>query len=161
LKNKKRINSKRKGSRVELEFAKIFSNRFNLEFKRVPFSGAWGTSNKGQNIREDAMEILSGDILCPKGFKFSIECKAREGFNFWDMLNNDTQHLEIDDWIVQAENDAEISNKEPLIIIKINKRNPFVLFPKKLHETNMTYGKYSVMRFDYFLKIDDEFFWQK
>lgn len=158
---KKKINSKKKGNRIELEFSKILSERFNKIFKRVPMSGAFGTRNRNSNIREDAQEILSGDIICPKNFKFSIECKSRIDFNFWDMLNEDTKHLDINDWIWQAENDAMISKKQPLIIIKINNRKPFVLFPKKLYEGKVIYENYTIMRFDYFLQMKDEFFWEK
>ncbi len=132
------INSKSKGNRTEREFAKILSDRFNMEFKRTPMSGAWGTFNRDQEVREDAKEILSGDIICPPKFIFSIECKSRQEFNFWDLLNEDVQHLEIDDWIWQAEQDASASSKEPKI----------------------TYGKYVIMRFDYFLKKDTSFFFR-
>ncbi|HUS48912.1 MAG TPA: hypothetical protein VMZ91_02000 [Candidatus Paceibacterota bacterium] len=158
---KKRINSKKKGNRVELEFSKVLSDRFNKTFKRVPMSGAWGTTNRDTDIREDAKEVLSGDLICPSNFRFSVECKSRADFNFWDILNEDTKHLEIDDWIWQAEQDASISNKEPLILIKINNRKPFVLFPKKLHEGKILYVNYTIMRFDYFLQLEDEFFFEE
>ena len=62
--HKKRINSKQKGNRAELECSKIFNNRFpDYTFKRVPQSGAiFGQSNKNNtekideeidNIKED------------------------------------------------------------------------------------------------------------
>ena len=78
-------------------------------------------------------------------------------------MNEDVQHLEIDDWIWQAEQDASASSKEPLLLIKINRRKPFVLFPMKLlegEEPKITYGKYVIMRFDYFLKKDTSFFFR-
>jgi len=155
---KKGINSKAKGNRNENYFAKILTERFNKEFKRVPQSGAWGTRNRSFNVNEDAKDILSGDLICPKDFRFSIECKSRENFNFWDMLNEDTRHLEINDWVIQVENDAIVSGKEPLILIKINNRKPFVLFHKSLLEGKVTYRNYTVMRFDYFIQLDDKFF---
>jgi len=97
-----KINSKDKGNRVELELAKILTERFGQEFKRVPMSGAWGTRNREFQVREDAMQILSGDIMCPENFKFSVESKGRIDFNFWDMLNAETKNLDIDEWIFQA-----------------------------------------------------------
>jgi len=161
VEKKKRINSKQKGSRTELDLAKILSERFNREFKRVPMSGAWSTYNKNSNIREDAIEILAGDIMCPKDFKFSIESKARQDFNFWDLINEDTLHLEIDDWIYQAEQDAKLKHTEVLIYVKVDRKKAFVLFPRKLHEGKLIYGSYTIMRFDYFLQLEDEFFFKE
>jgi len=155
-----KINSKKKGNRVELEMAKILSKRFDKTFKRVPMSGAFGTINANTELREDAMEILSGDLICPVGFRFSVEVKSRLDFNFWDMLADETVN-EIDDWIDQAEGDAKLSNKEPLIIFKANNRKPFVLFPKRLKKGKLSYGDYTVLRLDYFLKIRDQFFWRE
>jgi len=155
---KKGINAKAKGNRVENELAKILSERFNRTFKRAPMSGAWGTSNRNSGIREDALEILSGDLMVPKDFVFSVESKSRQDFNFWDFLNEDIKELDIDSWLFQAENDAEAIGKKPLLYIKINNRKPFVLFPKEMHETTMSYKQYSIMRFDYFLQLEDDFF---
>jgi len=157
-----KINSKKKGNRVEREFAKALNNRFNLDnaFRRVPMSGAFTTNNIFTDVRQDAKEILSGDLIVPENFNFSIECKGRQDFNFWDMLNDDTLHLEIDDWIIQASNDASISGKEPLLLIKVNNRKPFALFPVKLKETNIRYKEFSVLRFDYLLKLEDKFFFK-
>jgi Holliday junction resolvase len=154
------VNSKKKGNRVEREMAKILSDRFGQTFKRVPASGAIGTQLHGIDIREDAQEILSGDLICPKKFTFSVEVKSRESFNFWDLIADDTIN-EIDDWIMQAEGDAIASKKEPLIIFKANNRKPFVLFPKRLKGGKLIYGDYTILRMDYFLKIEDEFFWEK
>jgi len=160
-----KINSKKKGNRVELELAKKLTERFGQEFKRVPMSGAWATNNRQSDIREDAKEVLAGDIMCPKNFKFSVESKGRIDFNFWDLINNDTEHLEIDDWIAQAEADAKLVGKEPLIYIKVNNRKPFVLFhsillPSSIEKV-LLYGDYRIMRFDYFLSLSQSFFFEE
>ena len=107
------------------------------------------------------MEVLSGDLICPKDFKFAVESKSRNDFNFWDMLNEETQHLEINDWIWQVEEDARVNERVPLLFIKINNRKPFVLFPRKLFEGKIIYGEYTVMRFDYFLQFEDNFFFKE
>lgn len=169
-----KIQSKAKGNRVELELAKILTERFGQDFTRVPMSGGWGTRNRDSGIREDAVNLLSGDIMCPEKFKFSVESKGRIDFNFWDMLNNDTKHLEIDDWIAQSENDAKAVGKEPLVYVKVNRRKPFVLFPYEMLGTLLfdkegtekigkilLYGKYIIMRFDYFLELPDNFFFEE
>ena len=157
---KKPVNGKKKGNRVENELAKILSERFNRKFTRVPMSGGWGTYNRNAGVREDALEVLSGDLMAPKDFKFAIESKSRQDFNFWDYLNEDTKELDVDSWIFQVECDAKATKKEPLLYIKINNRKPFVMFPKKLYESTMTYKEYSIMRFDYFLQLEDEFFFE-
>lgn len=159
-KRKKAVNGKKKGNRVELYFAKAFTERFKKDFKRAPMSGGWGTFNRQSDLTE-AKEVLSSDLVCPKNFLFSVEIKSRATFNFWDMLNEDTQNQEIKSWINQVELDAKSVNKKPLLIIKINNKKPFVLIESSLVESKMRYGKYSVLRFDYFLKLKDEFFFEK
>ena len=153
------VQSKKKGNRVELEVAKILTKRFGQQFKRVPASGAIGTRIANEDVRDDVKEILSGDLICPTGFRFSVEVKSRLDFNFWDLLADDTEN-EIDEWIGQAEGDAVISKKEPLIIFKANNRKPFVLFPKRLKKGKLSYGDFTILRLDYFLKIRDQFFWR-
>ncbi len=154
------INGKKKGNRTELEFAKLLSKRFGKTFKRVPMSGAFSTANKGTGTSEIAMDVLSGDIIPPEGFKFSIEVKSRKEFNFWDMLNDG--NCDIDSWLSQSKEEGMISHKEPLLIIKINNKKPFVFFRRTLHEGKLTYKEeWSVMRMDYFLNLPDSFFFKE
>lgn len=153
------INGKKKGNRNELFFAKELTKRFNKKFTRVPMSGGFSTYNKGSGAKQSAMEDLSGDIIPPEGFRFSIEVKSRKDFNFWDLLNDNNN--EIDEWIEQIEEEAKISNKEPLLIIKINNRKPFVLFPNKLLKGKLIYKDYIILRFDYFLLLEDSFFFKE
>lgn len=151
-----KINAKQKGNRNELFFAKALSERFDKKFTRVPMSGGFSTFHKGTGVKESAMQDLSGDIIAPEGFKFSIEVKSRKDFNFWDLLNNNNN--EIDEWLKQSEEESSISGKLPLLIVKINNKKPFVLFRKELLEGKLTYKEYTVLRFDYFLSLDDIFF---
>ena len=163
---------KKKGNRVELQFAKVLTERFNKPFKRVPASGAHGTRLAESDVRQDAKEILTGDLICPKGFRFSVEVKSRADFNFWDLINADTKN-EIDEWIEQAEGDAKIAGKDMLIIVKVNNRKPFVIYnphfkegydPRWSSESNeqLVYkNMYYIQRIDYFLKSDDELFWER
>lgn len=153
-----KINAKQKGNRNELFFSKLLSERFGKKFTRVPMSGGFSTFHKGTGVKESAMQDLSGDIIAPEGFKFSIEVKSRKEFNFWDLINNGNN--EIDDWLKQSEEESFISGKLPLLIIKINNRKPFVLFKKDLLEGKLTYKDYTVLRFDYFLLLEDSFFFK-
>lgn len=154
-----KINSKSKGNRNELFFAKALTERFNQKFTRVPMSGGFSTFHRGTGVKESAIQDLSGDIIAPEGFKFSIEIKSRADFNFWDLINENEN--DIDRWLEQAEQDSEVSNKLPLLIIKVNNRKPFVLFKRDLIEDcRLTYKDYAVVRFDYFLEFEDSFFFQ-
>jgi len=153
------MNSKKKGNRVELEFTKILSKRFNDTFKRVPASGAHGTNLAHTDLRQDAKEILTGDIICPQWFGFTIEIKSRGDFNFWDLLNRETEN-EIDQWIKQAKNESAVAKKDWFIIVKINNKKPFVILEYKYFiDYDLLYkGSFGIIRLDYFLELPDEFF---
>ena len=119
---KKRINSKAKGNKNELECTKILDERFGKGlFLRVPSSGAiTGKSNKVRiaNISDAAKDTLSGDIITPANFAFSIEHKAYKEASFWDLFNKSSNLFE---WFKQSTEDAEFVNKKPLLIIKYNR----------------------------------------
>ena len=116
------LNGKKKGNRGELELTKILDERFGKgKFKRVPQSGAFtGGSNraKTENISEEAKNVLSGDLITPKGFRFSIEHKSYGEISFWDLFNSSSKLLE---WMKQAEGDAIFAKKSPLLVVKINR----------------------------------------
>ena len=159
MNNKKRINSKKKGNSNELLVAKLLSKRFGKTFQRVPASGAHGTNLASTGLRQDALEILSGDIICPPDFNFSVEVKSRASFNFWDLLNKEDG--EIDEWIKQAEEEARISKKEFLLIIRVNNRKPFVIFKdttSAVYPCLIYKEVYIIMRMDYLLEYPDAFF---
>lgn len=157
------MNSKRKGNVGELYFAKMFTETFGKVFRCVPASGAHGTILAGTDIRQDAKEILSGDLICPPDFKFSVEIKTRANFNFWWLLKCE-EDSDFDNWIVQAKQEAEISKKDFLLIIKVNNRQPFAVFENPHCDLtnntrfNIRYKNYYVARLDYFLKLPPEVF---
>jgi hypothetical protein len=118
---KKKVNGKKKGSRYELEVAKDLSARYKETFRRVPQSGAIvGGLNRiyNEGLREDAAEILAGDIICPKWFPFSVECKNYANSpKIHNLLSIGDKDL--DKWIKQAKGDAEFAKKEWLIFFKV------------------------------------------
>ena len=153
------MQSKKKGNRNELLVAKLLSKRFGKTFQRVPMSGGWATTNNLQETRQDAIQFFTGDIICPPDFNFSIEVKSRVSFNFWDLLNKEDG--EVDSWIKQAEEEARISKKEFLLIIRINNRKPFVIFKDTTSNiySGLIYKEvYIIMRMDYLLQYPDAFF---
>lgn len=128
------INSKNKGNTYERQIASEFSEKFNDIFKRVPQSGAIvGGQNRSKNLqlREDAQEILAGDIICPKWFPFSVECKnygEKQAPNMYTLLENDSAKLE--EWLSQAKGDAEFAHKEWLILVKITRKAEYAVLDK-------------------------------
>src|SRR5687768_2233678 len=71
---KEKLNSKDKGKRGERDLCKVLSNRFTDRkgFFRVVGSGAHGHC---VTMTEQAKEVLTGDVVCPEGFRFAVECK--------------------------------------------------------------------------------------
>ena len=77
--------SKDKGNAWELEVAKFLEENFEGKFSRVPRSGAMFGGENAENAegeRSDVVEILSGDIITPKEFPFTIEAKHYDDFKF-------------------------------------------------------------------------------
>lgn len=125
------INGKKKGNSYEREIANEFSERFNDTFRRVPQSGALvGGMNRDRNLtlRQDAQEILAGDIISPAWFPFSIECKnygEKTGPNIYCILEKSDKKM--DEWVAQGRGDAEFSKKEFLLVIKITRRAEYMM----------------------------------
>jgi hypothetical protein len=126
---KKRVNSKAKGNRWELELSKILSDAFGGEFRRVPQSGGFmGGFNRSrnENIRADAKEILSGDLIAPQGFFFVVEAKHhKDEPKFHQILAGESKKL--DEWIRQSEEEAKASMKEPMIVFKVDRQGAFAV----------------------------------
>jgi hypothetical protein len=152
------INSKRKGNSWELEFSKILTENFKGVWKRAPMSGAiFGASNRhrAEGVREDAQEILSGDLISPKDWPFSVECKSYKELEFHQIIKGQCKKL--DDWITQGESDSEFCKKKLFIAIKIVRKGCFVLLEKEgvtyLPENYILYkDKYMMFTLEEFLK---------
>src|SRR4030066_1507325 len=111
-----RVNGKQKGNAFERYISNLFQERYGDVWKRTPQSGAiTGGFNRAANLnlRQDAKEILSSDIIAPTWFEYALECKAyNDEPKFHSLLNGDSKKL--DEWISQADSDAKFSNKKPL-----------------------------------------------
>ena len=125
----KRVQSKKKGNNFERDVVHLFKDLFKDEgFERNAFSGSlYGGSNRHrmQGMNEEHTSAVCGDIICPKDYPFSIECKAYKDLDFHNIINGSCKTL--DEWIDQAEDDAKATNKKVLIIIKINNRGKYVV----------------------------------
>ena len=121
------VNGKQKGNKFERDIANMFSERFRdytgieKSFRRNPDSGSFfgGTNVERKEIYDTEFAIY-GDLICPRNFNFTVECKHyKSPPSVNQILKQDIK--EWDDWISQAWQDAEACGKEPLIIIRYNR----------------------------------------
>lgn len=118
-----RIMSKSKGNRWERDLCDKLTDAYGKPFRRVPNSGSYfGKSNyiRAEGMQESAKQCLSGDIITPEGWEYSIEAKSYREFDFWNILYGESAKL--NEWITQAENDSKFSNRKMLLAIKIDRK---------------------------------------
>lgn len=121
-----KVNGKNKGNAFERKIANLLSDRFkahlNVEkgFRRNPDSGSFfGGKNAARIDQYDQDYAVFGDLICPKTFKFSIECKNyKQPPSFQSVVAGAI--TEWDKWIDQASSDSAKSNKSMMLIIKYN-----------------------------------------
>tara|TARA_R110000868_G_scaffold5466_5_gene32902 strand:- start:681 stop:1133 length:453 start_codon:yes stop_codon:yes gene_type:complete len=105
--------SKAKGSSYEAKIAALLTKELNMEFKRVPLSGA--------------IAYLKGDIWVPSdtaAFEYTIECKHYAEVNWNGLLTAKSSDL-ISFWN-QAVREADVMKKLPLVIYKWNRSKDYV-----------------------------------
>jgi len=164
------VNGCKKGKTFERDIAKRLKEEFDDEFKRTPSSGALvGGQNKAKtaNLRADAKEILTSDIISPEWFKFGIECKSyKEEPKFHHMLKGESKKF--DEWIRQVEYDCESIGKLPLIIFKINRMGTYAAFKVDCKdivysgESFLLYKGYVIMTLDAVLSsLGDSYYYYK
>lgn len=117
--------SKQYGHSFEYEIRDLLREHTGLlEFERVPGGGAWtGGSNqyKVETNRDDVIEILSSDIICPKNWRWSVECKNYEDLGIHQLVLGHGSNL-IDGFLSQVTQDAGIAHKQPLLVMKLRKK---------------------------------------
>lgn len=127
---KKKVNSKDKGVRGERNLCDILMARFpdRKGFFRVVGSGA---HSHRANMTDQAKEVLTSDIVCPEGFKFSIECKF--GYKDYDLLAAFGSRLKgLDEFLEQSTRDADKVGKKPWLCWK-KPRQGWVCFMRAEH----------------------------
>ena len=105
--------SKIKGSVYEAKIAKLLTNEFKVEFRKVPLSGS--------------IDYLKGDIWTPKDtawWPYCIECKHYKDIQWNNLLTAKTTDI-LQFWR-QAVREAEVMRKEPLLIFRWNRSKDFV-----------------------------------
>lgn len=125
--------SKSKGNSWELEVAKFLSSLYDDSFLRVPSSGAFvGGKNSFRKTTIDKAQLQSkkGDIHPPMAWAhFNIECKSYADFPFHQLWYADVKIL--DAWI-QQQKDVEDIGDLNLILIKISRKEKWVVYPADL-----------------------------
>lgn len=162
-KQNKKINSKKKGNRNELEFAKILTKRFNKGFSRSVGSGnRWSQT---AFLPKHAQKVFSSDLVVPKNFKFCLEVKG--GYNGIDLNSIFLRgNSDLDKFLVQAYKDAKRAGKKPLLAWKKD-RKPWLVFILNRDAQDLdfkyklVYNKWSAVALDEFLKLSDDFFFNK
>jgi len=163
---KKKVNGNKKGKNFERDIAKDLEKRFKEPFRRVPSSGAlMGGMNffRNKDLRQDAKEILSGDIICPSWFPFSVEAK-----NYYDTpkIHNLTSigDSTLDKWIEQAKLESKNAQKDWLIIFKVTiyRGSQFCVIDKKRFiEVSGGIGGESFIVYKDSLIYDYDYFWER
>ena len=125
--------SKAKGNAWELEVAKFLSVTYNESFLRIPSSGAFvGGKNNFRKSTIDASQLQGkkGDIHPPEAWKhWNIECKSYADFPFHQLWTSDVKIL--DSWIAQ-QHDVEDKGDLNLILIKISRKDKWVVYQEGL-----------------------------
>lgn len=125
--------SKTKGNAWELEVAKFLSETYNESFLRIPSSGAFvGGKNNFRKASIDAAQLQGkkGDIHPPAAWThWNIECKSYADFPFHQLWLQDVKILDM--WIAQ-QHEVEDAGDLNLILIKISRKDKWVVYPSDL-----------------------------
>lgn len=150
--------SKAKGNAWELEVAKFLSETYNESFLRVPSSGAFvGGKNNFRKSTIDKAQLQSkkGDIHPPMGWNhFNLECKSYADFPFHQLWYTDVKIL--DSWIAQQK-DVEDEGDLNLILIKISRKEKWVVYPQGLGfvaERSLPYKGWDFVQWDQFWSVE-------
>ena len=154
---KKRINSRQKGNAFERKMVHRLNERFETkEFARTPGSGAFATTH--QNLPEHLK--IHGDLISPQDFKFVIECKSGYTVEFDDPFKKNS---ELQDFINQAKRDADLAEKDWMVIYKKTRRTTIVIVGKSypVHRRMEINGEYFVYPLEDFLRLENSHFFQE
>jgi len=159
-KKKKKVDGGKKGKRAERDLVKLFTARFGEGFSRSLGSGnRWG---QVKNLPKHAKDTLTGDLCCPKGFKWVLESK--NGYDDIDLnlaLLKDCGQL--NGFLDQASKDGRRANRKPMLLWKKTRR-PWLTFVHNeeldgLHfKYKFVYGKWTAVALERLLELDDTFF---
>ena len=159
--------AKNKGSSFERKISKILSERFKDDtgidqgFRRNIDSGSYfGGRNQFRKDVFDTSKATFGDIICPPGFLFNLECKFyKTAPSFSSIVKQDLKQW--DGWLSQAKQDAENASSNMMLIIKYNGVDEIV-FVEKQYDVPMLfkYKEYYGYNLNEFLTLSSKHFFQ-
>jgi hypothetical protein len=159
-----KVNGKQKGNKFERDIANMFSERFaeytgiEKAFRRNPDSGSFfGGTNVDRKDVYDTEWAIYGDLICPRNFNFTVECKWYKSAPVFNAVLTESI-TEWDDWIGQARQDAEACGKDMLIIIKYNRTQILTITEEDtiIEAPTIRYKDTEVHLLEDVLKIDPE-----
>lgn len=160
------VNGKSKGNSFERKIANLLSAHFEpvtglkTAFRRNSDSGSYfGGTNQKRVTTHDLDHANFGDLICPKDFRYSVECKFyKTGPSFSSIVKG--KITQWDDWIAQAKQDAVNSNKEVMLIIKYNGIDEIVFVATPVNSITLIIAYKDVYgyRLDDYLKLSDTSF---
>lgn len=150
--------SKSKGNAWELEVSKFLTDTYNETFLRIPSSGAFvGGKNsfRKETLGSAQVQSKKGDIHPPESWKhWNIECKNYADFPFHQLWYTDVKIL--DSWI-QQQKEVEDKGDLNLILIKISRKEKWVVFPADLEfevERSLNYKGWRFVQWDQFWSVE-------
>jgi hypothetical protein len=164
---RKDIDRHKKMKRLQAEVGRVVAGHYGETFIQTPESGKFATIHKDKLTPEMA-RVLAGDI-CVSHARFTIEAKA--GYDRIDPVhlfgagddNGKSSRDSVDDWIVSAWKEAEVTACMPLIAWKRTRQRIIVGFPMsrwdefRLHFTPAVtmacYNGFVFVAMEEFLKI--------
>lgn len=160
------MNSKNKGNTFERKISKILSERFYARtgiensFRRNIDSGSFfGGSNVRRASTYDTSKATFGDIVCPEGFQFNLECKHyKSPPSFATVLKQELAQWNT--WLDQARQDSIQAGLQMLVIIKYNGVDEFVFVAQPIPDTPVLFTYKDVFAYSLktFLSQDDNVF---
>ena len=120
--------NRNRGTAYERKIAHMLTDAFGVKFKRSPRSGAL--------LREGSVngDLIGGDLVCEKDFKFNIECKNCKNISLESVIKHPQTSPLIKYWC-QCIYDARISSVEgkeklPILFFNVKSiRNDLVCMP--------------------------------
>jgi hypothetical protein len=119
-KKKKKLNSKKKGNRVELGLCKVLTEHFGCSFSRSVGSGnGWG---RGVNLPSHAKTTFTGDICPPEGFLWVIESKGgyEDDIDLNAIIGENNSQLQ--KFINQVMDDHGRCGRKPIVVWKRSRK---------------------------------------
>jgi hypothetical protein len=155
-------NPKQKGNTFERTVANLLSESkkdfLGVEkgFRRNSDSGSFFGGKNIDRVDTHLADYQNfGDLLCPKNFRFSIECKHYKVAVTLNsiMIQNSKQ---LDNWIQQVEVDANNSKKLPMLIVKYDNVEPIMFSKECFGEYILKYKEYFGYNFKKVLAIENK-----